>query len=109
MRTQTHCDVAPVLYVDYLLVIHYVILSCLIRIKSVSTWKIIRFETQPESDSLTEMSVATRKAGRATVIIVHGTIYKCPDHQCCLEQMSRRRLQECHCCVGDPQSEGCSY
>ena len=65
MHIVSCADVAPVLYVDYLLVVHYVIL----RIKSVCTWKIIRFERLSQSHGVCrEMIVVTRKAGRATRI-----------------------------------------
>ena len=56
-----HNHVAPVLYVDYLLVIHYVILPCH------SYKKCMHVENnQAQLESLKEMSLATRKAGRAT-------------------------------------------
>ena len=60
MHIVSCADVAPVLYVDDLLV-HYVIL----RIKSVCTWKIIRFERlSPSHGVCIEMIVVTRKATR---------------------------------------------
>ena len=46
-----------------LLIAHYIILPCSSYKKCMQV-EIIRFETQPES--LREVSVATRKAGRAT-------------------------------------------
>ena len=51
------------LYADCLL-IHDSLRNLVISV----SWKIIRFETQPESESEKEMSVATREAGRATYI-----------------------------------------
>ena len=58
------------LYADCLL-IHDSLRNLAIRIKSVCTWKMIRFQSESEK----EMNVATRKAGRATCVWDTTTLY----------------------------------